>query len=174
MYEDCETGYKIREIDFDKREEIEIYVKLADIYHREGRKHGAYIKFPMEWATCFCLGYAMKNQYTRKDRWQYWIILDKDNNAVGCAATFPIEPEFVSQLGDIYPIISVLQNKDPYDETIADVYCALARMFKDLGRNAIFYHTLFNHPMEAWLKPKRKIGSRDPQKPTYVLWEMNI
>jgi len=175
MFVDAETGYKIREIDFNDRQQVDLYVTASDAIQQEITRGGGRFPFPML-LTAFSVGQAMRYQHLKRPKTAFYIVLDKQENPVAVGDCYPAVMDSPFEGKECYPIFHLFQLASPFTKELAEMYKAFARMLKQQGHSQIFCHIPVNHRMAAWLPIKRTIGEfpRPPEPPMEVLLELNV
>lgn len=157
-YEDTETGYKIREINFNDRLEVELYIKASNVVQTEiVRRGGKACRYPLLLAA-FSVGQAMRFQHLKRPKTRFYIILDNEDNPVAIGECFPALEDSPFKGKELYPIFHLFQLKTPFTKELAEAYKAFSRMLKQQGHSQIYCHIPQNHTMLNWLPVKKKIG----------------
>jgi hypothetical protein len=157
-YEDAETRYKIREINFNDRHEVELYIKASEAVQEEIlRCGGKACRYPLLLAA-FSVGQAMRYQHLKRPRTKFYLILDKENNPVAMGECFPAIEDSPYVGKEIYPIFHLFQFKAPFTKELVEAYKAFARMLKQQGHSHIYCHIPLNHELIKRLPAKKKIG----------------
>lgn len=180
MYRDAETGYEIRKIDFNKREEVELYIQASDAVHKEIlRGRGKITTPPLEWANAFCIGHAMRYDHLKRPNSDFWLILDKGNPIAISVSFAAVTDSPFGRDHPMYPIFVVCQFEAPFTDEIVEIYEAVARMFRAEGCDQVWCHTPVNHRISKKLPILRRIGRFPPEgHPLKGLywdwWEMKV
>jgi hypothetical protein len=157
-YVDAETGYKIREINFNNRLEVELYIKASNAVQEEiERCGGKACKYPLLFAA-FSVGQAMRYQHLRRPKTKFYVILDKEDNPAAMGECFSALKDSPFKGKELYPIFHLFQFTSPFTRKLAEAYKAFSRMLKRLGHSQIYCHIPQSHEMLSWLPVKKKIG----------------
>jgi hypothetical protein len=158
LYVDTETEYKIREINFNDRREVELYVKASNAVQEEiVRCGGKACRYPLLLAA-FSVGQAMRFQHLKRPKTRFYIIFDKEDNPVAIGECFSAVKDSPFKGKELYPIFHLFQFKNPFTKELVEAYKAFSRMLKQQGYTEIYCHIPQNHKLLNWLPVKKKIG----------------
>jgi hypothetical protein len=153
VYTDPETGLTLRSVDFDDREDIELYIKAEEDFAEVTP-----IPFvPKNLVVAFGIGQAMRYDHLKRYKTRFLFVYN-GHTQIGVVNIFPVMRDSPTK-GEIYPVFHVEPFRTVEVGRVADAYHAVARMLRKEGNRRVFCHIPYGHKaLKGRIRKKRELG----------------
>jgi hypothetical protein len=153
VYTDPETGLTLRSVDFNDREDVDLYIKAEEDFAEITS-----IPFvPKNLVVAFGIGQAMRYDHLRRYKTRFLFIYDR-HTPLGVVNIFPVIEDSPTK-EEIYPVFQVETFRTVEVGKVADAYHAVARMLRKEGNGRVFCHVPYGHrALKGRIRKKRELG----------------
>jgi hypothetical protein len=153
LYTDPETSLTLRYVDFNDREDVELYIKAEQDFAEV-----APVPFiPKSLVAAFGIAQAMRYDHLKRYKTRFLFVYD-GNTPIGIVNIFPVIQDSPTK-EEIYPVFHVEPFRTVKVGRVADGYHAVARMLKKEGNNRVFCHIPYGHKLlKGKIRRKQEFG----------------
>jgi hypothetical protein len=153
LYTDPETSLTLRYVDFNDREDVELYIKAEEDFAEV-----APVPFiPKSLVAAFGIAQAMRYDHLKRYKTRFLFVCD-GQALLGVVNVFPVIEDSPSK-EEIYPVFHIEPFKEIGAEKVAEAYHAVARMLRREGNKRVFCHIPYGDKiLKGKIRRKQEFG----------------